>query len=312
VSGLRVERPGLARLAARGGDRLDFLDRMATNELRGLVPGRGAPTFFLERTGRVVDRVLVLERGEDALLVGSEGRGPALLAWLSRYVIADDVTLADLAPTTFVLTVLGEEAPFVLETGLGVPAAGLGPWEHRPASLAGVTVARAEDVAGRSFHVIGPAAARDAVEAALAGLGAADADAYRALRIEAGVPAFGEDFTERTIPLETRQADHISFTKGCYVGQEVVARLHHHRRVKRALVRLSIEGAAPPAADAVLADGEDEVGVVTSATARGGRTLALGYVEAGLEAPGRRLVLREGAGRREVEVLALTPGEETA
>jgi folate-binding protein YgfZ len=257
----------------------------------------------------VVDRVLVLERGDDALLIGSADRGAPIVAWLLRHIIADDVELLDVTAETGLVTVLGASAPRVLAERFGVDAAALAPGEHRRAAapFAGVTIARAEDVGGRSFHVVAPDAEMRAVDAALAELPAAPAETYRALRIEAGVPAFGEEFTERTIPLELRAKDAISFTKGCYVGQEVIARLHNFRRVKRALVRLRVEGDAPPAPGAELLDGEEPVGSVASATSAGGAAVALGFVSVGREQPGRRLTLRDGGVRREVEVLPLTP-----
>lgn len=308
TGGVRRDAPAPTLVVAGGADRKGFLDRMATNDLKTLAPGRGAPTFFLERTGRVVDRVLVLERGDDAWLIGSPGRAAALLEWLSKHVIADDVSLTDVGAETALVTVCGPAASGLLATRLGVDAVALTPWEYRTTSaLGGATVVRAEDVGGESYHLVTSREALPALHAALAELPALSEDEWRALRIEAGVPAFGEDYGERTVPLETRQMDHFSFTKGCYVGQEVIARLHNYKRVKRALVRLRIEGGEVPAPGATLAEGDREIGAVTSAAARGGVTWALAYVDAGRGTPGVRLTLRDGDARRVVEVLSLTP-----
>ena len=308
LDGARLERPALARIVARGADRKDFLDRMATNDLARLAPGQGAPTFLLERTGRVVDRLLVLERGEDALLIGSEGRAPAILSWLAKHVIADDVVLEDVGGETMLVTVLGTRAADVLTKRLGVQAASLAFGDHRQAPpFAGTLVVRAEDVGGRSFHVVAPRESSVAVTEALAELPAVSEATYRALRIAAGVPTFGEEFSERTIPLELRSAGHISFTKGCYVGQEVIARLHNFRRVKRALVRLRVDGDEPPPAGAQLFDGEQMAGQVASAASTGGDAIALAFVDVGGETPGRHLVVRDGARRRDAEILTLTP-----
>ncbi|MFN8177115.1 MAG: hypothetical protein U0167_04275 [bacterium] len=307
AAGGRIER-GLSRILARGTERRDFLDRMATNDLARLAPGQGAPTFLLERTGRVVDRLLVLERGQEALLLGSAGRGAAALEWLAKYVIADDVTLRDVGEETGLVTVLGKAAPEVLKRRFGVAAAELAPWDHRSGSppFEETLVVRAEDVGGKSFHVIAPRASMPAVEAALAELPVVSEPTYRALRIEAGVPAFGEEFTERSIPLELRALDHISFTKGCYVGQEVIARLHNFHRVKRALARVQIEG-PPPSAGAELREGDEVVGSVASAAALAGATFALAFVEQGRQTPGRALVVQDGAERSAARVLTLTP-----
>jgi folate-binding protein YgfZ len=304
----RIDRSGLARLVVRGADRRDFLNRMATSDLAALRTGQGAPAFFLERTGRVIDRVVALDRGEDLLLIGSAGRAGALAEWLTKYVIADDVEVTDVTAVTMHVTVLGAAAAEVLEAKLGVKAAGLARWEHCPApAFPGATIVRAEYVGGRSFHVIAPAPARAALDAALAALPWLDEDAYRAQRVEAGVPEWGAEFGDRTIPLEMRQTEAISFTKGCYVGQEVVARLHNHKRVKRSLVRMRVSGGATPSPDAVILDADRDVGHLTSVAPFAADLLALGYVDVGLEAPGRHLTLRDGASVRDVEILTLTP-----
>lgn len=303
----RFDHSARARLRVRGADRRDFLDRMATNALGSLAAGDGAPTFFLERTGRIVDRALVLERGEETWLLGSAGRGEALREWLARHVIADDVAIDDVTGDTVQFTVCGPGAAAVLDGGLGVAAAGLAPWGHAAASLDGAFVARDADAFGPSFEVVAPFAARSPVEAALASAAPSTAEAWDALRIAAGIPVFGREFSDRTIPLELRRTDHISFTKGCYVGQEVVARLHHHHRVKRTLVRLRIDGAAPPPPDAPLLREEEEVGRVTSAVAIAGGVIGLGLVDsAALDAA---LSVRDGASRLSVHVQALEAAE---
>jgi folate-binding protein YgfZ len=306
----RFARNALARVVVGGTERRDFLQRLVTNDVSRLTNGRGAPTLLLERTGRVVDRVIVADRGDDFLLVGSAGRAAAVVAWISKYVIADDVTVEDVGPRTRLVTVVGPRGAEAIRAGLGVAAAELGPWEHRRGAAGGepVLVLRAEDVGGASFHVVGSPAAIDATTSALESVPAADESAWEALRIAAGVPAFGAEFDERTIPLETRMADAISFGKGCYVGQEVIARLHNQDRVKRALVRMRIDARDAPAPGAPVLAGDEEVGVVTSSARGPDGPIALGYVRAGREAPGTRLV----AGGAPAEVLTLTPAGDPA
>lgn len=304
----RLDRGACACLVARGADRKDFLNRMATNDLIALEPGRAAPTFFLERTGRVVDRVVVLEDGEQTMLLGSAGRSAALTPWLEKHIIADEVAIADVTATTSQWLVLGDGAMDAIRASLGFATAALGRWDHFEAegALAGVRVARVEDVGGPTFRVVAARAHDPPLEELLGHLPELGEDEWRARRVEAGVPEFGAEFTERTIPLETRQIDHFSFTKGCYVGQEVVARLHNYKRVKRALVRLRIAGGDVPPPKSPLFDGEREVGAVTSAAMAEGAVFALGYVEAGLEQPGRRLALRHRDSAHDAEVLTLT------
>jgi folate-binding protein YgfZ len=310
TDGARFERNALARVVVGGSERRDFLQRLVTNDVSGLAEGRALPTLLLERTGRVVDRVIVVDRGTDFLLVASAGRATAVIEWIEKYVIADDVTVEDVGERTGLLTVVGDRGAEELSASLRVAAAELGPWEARPGDAGGETVLvlRAEDVGGRSFHVVGPRTAVDAAATALSALPAGDEARWNALRIEAGVPAFGAEFDDRTIPLETRMADAISFTKGCYVGQEVIARLHNQDRVKRALVRLRIEAGDPPAAGADVLLRDEKIGSVTSVAAAEAGFLALAYVRAGHETPGTRVV----AGGAPAEILTLTPAGDPA
>lgn len=310
TEGLRFDRSALSRVVVGGGERRDFLQRLVTNDVSGLREGRAVPTLLLERTGRVVDRVIVADRGDDFLLVGSAGRSAPVVAWIEKYVIADDVTVEDVGARTALVSVVGDGGAEAIAASLGVPAPELAPWEFRSgrAGGEGCMVLRAEDVGGRSFHVIGPRGSVEAAWTALGALSEGDEARWDALRIEAGVPAFGAEFDDRTVPLETRMTDAISFTKGCYVGQEVIARLHNHRRVKRALVRMRIEAADAPAPGAELSARDEKVGHVTSAALGTKGPVALGYVKAGHESPGTRLV----AGGAPAEVLTLTPAGEPA
>jgi aminomethyltransferase len=304
----RIDRSDLARVVVGGPERRDFLQRLVTNDVSGLSVGRGVPTLLLERTGRVVDRVIVADRGDDFLLVGSSGRGPDVAGWFEKYIIADDVTCTDVAGESRLLTVCGPRAVEMIEVELGVAAGGFAPWEHRALEGKVVRLMRAENVGGKSFHLIGPPAAVAAVEEVLAELPRADAARWHELRVAAGVPAFGTEFDEGTVPLEARMTDAISFTKGCYVGQEVIARVNRYDRVKRALVRLRIEAADPPAPGDELLDGDEKVGVVTSAARDEAGSLALGYVAVGRESPGTRLSVAGAV----AEVLSLTPDGDPA
>lgn len=310
VRSARFDRSDLARVVVRGPDASDFLHRLATNDIASLSAGQGTVTLLLERTGRVVDRLLVSDRGGEFLLVGSAGRGPAVRDWIEKYIIAEDVSAEDVGSDTRLFTVLGAEAPGVLARSFGV--SDLAPWAHRTVEHAGseVTVIRAEEVGGASFHVLAAEGGAAQVLEALGELPEGTPSEYRALCVRSGVPGFGTEFTERTIPLEAGMIDAISFTKGCYIGQEVIARLHNHDRVKRALVRLRVEGAGAPAEGAKLVEGGDEVGVITSAAAFDDAVYALGYVRSGREAPGGRLAVDDHGTAREAEVLSLTPAGE--
>ncbi|GJM44711.1 MAG: glycine cleavage system protein T [Gemmatimonadota bacterium] len=273
-----LERAGAARVSVSGPDARDFLQRMITADVKSLATGQGTPSFLLERAGRVVDRVIVVDRETDFLLFGNDGREDAVVEWLEKYVIADDVQVRRLSGDTAAFTVLGSDWSVDSLPG----REGLEPWcAALGAGPAGPRVCiRAEDLDGPSYHVLIPAAERDAFRAALAPLPELDDSRFQALRLIHGVPRFGHEYTERTIPLETGMLDAISFTKGCYVGQEVIARLHHQKRVKRALIHLRLDGPAVPEAGAEVMAGERSVGKITEAVAGPDHVAAFAYVAA--------------------------------
>ncbi|HMB69259.1 MAG TPA: hypothetical protein VKU85_08095, partial [bacterium] len=229
---LRIERPAVARVALSGEDARDFLHRITSNDTAGLADGEGCATLLLERTGRFVDRLIACECGDHRLLIGSPGRGEAVRAFLEKYVIADDVEIRGLEESHRLVTVLGAGAAEALREALGAELGEMPRFHHRAVpGEEDARVVRAEDVGGAAYHVL--FSPGGAVADALAAIPEADAAVWRKRRIAAGVPEFGEEYGDRTVSLETRMFDAIDLKKGCFVGQEVVARLHNYNRVKR-------------------------------------------------------------------------------
>lgn len=306
--GARFDRSFRPRLRVSGDDHRDFLHRMSTADMTAIEAGGGTPTLFLERTGRLVDRLAALAFEDGMLLVGSQGRGAFSRDWIERFVITERVHVLDVTDETFLITVLGPRAPAVLQDAFGVDVGGWALWTHAPAALddGQIVVARAENVGGRSYFVIGPSSLAVAAWNALGELPAAGEETFRTLRIEAGVPAFGEEYTDRSIPLETRMHDAISFTKGCYLGQEVIARLHNYKRVKRWLVRLAISGTELPGDDATIREGETDIGTITSAVSTPDGVIALGFVDRD-RADAETVMVHDGTTSRAARILPLTP-----
>ncbi len=309
-------------LVLTGSDAASLVQRMITNDFEELEPGRGALAYFLERSGRLVDRVLVLagagaDSGASAdaaataaagaeispdrdalLLLGSGGRAPALAEWIRRHVITEDVDVEDATDRLGLLSVVGPDAAAIMTGAFGDGAADLAPYEHFVAEsgAARVRVIRAENMGGRCYHLIAPTEEHPALRDRLSDLPVGGEGEWTAARVVAGVPEWGAELDERTMPLELGEDTAISFTKGCYIGQEVVARLHRTGRSKHALVRAAVTGDAPPAPGAILtgADPPSGVGRVTSAAAGpvGGFVL-LARVRSEHAAPGTSLVLRD-------------------
>lgn len=275
------------QIAVAGKDRASYLQGLLTNDIQALTPGTGCYSAWLTPQGRMLTDLHVLESGDMILLDVPADQVQSTLQRLDQFLFSEDVQLADLAGSLRGVWLHGPRAAAVIErviTGLS----GVAEWpeyHNARAEFAGTAavIARVNQLAVPGFCLyIAPAQEAVLLER-LAEAGAVQVDdaTIQTARIEAGYPLFGVDMTEDTIPLEAGiEQRAISFTKGCYVGQEVVIRVLHRGqgRVAKKLVGLQIDGAVPTAG-AKLVAGTREVGVVTSA-ARSPRhgAIALGYL----------------------------------
>jgi hypothetical protein len=283
----------LTRLVATGPDYLGLLQRLSTGDVASLEPGGGRPTVLTSSKGRIVERLFVHRRGErEVLTVAGTAAGPRVLKHLSRFTFAEKTGLTDATDDTFQFLVVGPRASAALErVGLGRPD----PFSLVTGRLDGtrVEVLGHDGLSAEGLSIVGPVGAAPGVWTTLAS-GIADAggrtagsEPLEARRVLRGLPAAGRELTEDRNPLEAGLWDAVSFDKGCYVGQEVVARLRTYDKVSRSLVGLRLPaGTAPPRAGAPLFDGDWKTGEVTSATLPPGHRapVALAYV--------RRKVLR--------------------
>lgn len=279
-----------------GEDRVSFLQGMLTNDVAALGPAAGCPALLLTIQGRVTADVRVAALA-DALLLDLDVRARAeALAALEKLIIADDVELAEAEA----LALVGLEGPGA-ERLLGA-AVDLAPYGHAEIAVAGVAlrVVRASEVRGPGFVLHVPAARVTEVWDALAGAGARPCGmaALEGRRIEVGVPRIGLDMDGTTLALEVPVGEALSETKGCYLGQEVVARGTARGHVNRRLVGLAIEGPEPPSGAPLVHDGK-EVGRLTSVGRAfgAGTVAALGFVRREHWEPGTRLAVRHGDGR---------------
>jgi len=284
----------------RGADRMRFLQGQLTADVASLDaagPRSGCYALALSPQGRIVVDLHVIARSDSIWLETAAASVPAAIARLAKYVIADDVELADRSDGVARFGIEGPRAPELLAA-----AAGSCP-ELPPESAAGLRIAGSEVLAAafgwsgeRAFQLFVPRAEEERVAAALdaaaAACGAARAgpDALEVLRVEAGIPAAGRELGEDVLPAEARLLERaVSFSKGCYTGQEVVARMESRGRVGHLLVGLAFEGALP-APGASLRAGDSRVGAVTSVVrSPSAGAIGLGFVRRGHEPPGTRL-----------------------
>lgn len=299
-----VDLTGRGALAVLGPDAADFLNGLLTNDVKGLRPGAGCHAALLTPKGRMRADLAVLRVSEEELLLDCD---PALAAplhaILSGYVPFSRSRLEDRTAETGALHVEGPSARSVLARA-GLPEPGPAPFDHLAFdSAAGAgRVVRVSRAGGEGFDLVAgrDPAARLAAPLAAAGAVPAPPAVLEAGRIEAGLPRWGAELTETTLPNEAGlERTAISYKKGCYVGQETVARIRTYGHVNRRLVALLLPiGCAAAPGDDVRA-GEEVVGSVTSAvdsSARAAR-VALAYVKKGHEEPGTALAVatKEGA-----------------
>jgi folate-binding protein YgfZ len=312
-----VDRSSRGRLMLDGADRLAYLQGLLTNDTAALTPGTGCYAAYLTAQGRMIADVRLFELG-DALLADVE---PHVLATVrdrwNMFIFSEDVRIADITPSTAQIGIYGPGAAPALAAALaGAAPAGVEPGPGTAAALEAMPpyastrrrfhghdaiVLRRDDGGVRGFDVVLPIDLKGELFGLLRDHGgvAVDAGAMEAVRIEAGVPAFGQDMNEETIPLEAGIEDRaISLTKGCYVGQEIIIRVLHRGqgRVARRLVGFTFEPGASPAAGWKVSAGEREIGTLTSATDSPalGRRIALGYVHRDFVQPGTAVTVRQG------------------
>lgn len=300
------------RLVGTGRDLLDLLHRLSTGDVEALSPGAGRPTVLTTAKGRIVERLLVLHAGpRGIILLGGPDAAPRVLAHLKRYTFAEETGLADRTAETFALALIGPRAPEAARAA-GLPE--LPPYGTATVERGGraLDVARTNGFDEHGWLVIGPLDDADAVRGDLlraarsAGGDAIGPEALEAWRILSGLPLSGRELTEDRNPLEAGLDDAVSFTKGCYVGQEVVARLNTYGKVSRALVTLELPPGLPaPRAGAKVFAGDREIGEVTSAVVPPGRraAAALAYLKLKDLPEGGSDVEVESEGRRAIAAI---------
>lgn len=293
-----IDAAAWGRLRFTGRTRLDFLHRMSTNDLLKLLPGQGAATVFLTPIARIIDRTIVYARDDDALMVTSRGNQGRVFQWLRKYIFFnDDVQIKDVTDETAMISVYGAGADQAIQRISGEDLANLPLHHWRAARLDEVEtlIARADPIGGRGYHLIVDSSSSSPIWAALLSVGITpiSESTYQVLRIEAGQSEFGRELGDEYIPLEAGLWPDVSFSKGCYTGQEIIARMESRQRLAKQMVGLRFESAV--ALPAKLFADDDAVGVATS-VAHSPRFgwIGLGYVKANHGDEGQVVESRSG------------------
>lgn len=277
-----VDRSNLGLLKFTGETRLDLIHRMSTQDVNPLRSGQGAATVLTSDIGRIIDRLLLYVVDDAVYAVTGENNADNIARYLMRFVFFnDDFHITDLSDETAVLGVYGAQAGSRLSALFGTPVEDLPRhhWQEVSWNNRTLTVHRTDPVADDGYLVMCPAADKDAVwqEMVAQGLVPAGEEAFDYLRIASGLPRFGRELTADYIPLEANLWDDVSFSKGCYIGQEIIARMESRGRLAKKLVRLRPEGWVEPGSE--ITAGTRKAGTITSIAEGPDGLRALGYVK---------------------------------
>ena len=281
-----------SKLVLTGSDRVRWLNGMVTNNSRDLAPGHGAYAFLLNPQGHILGDLYAYNRGESILVDTEQSQLAKILATFEHYIIMDDVEVQNVSDKLTGLAIDGPRSFEVLRKAeFEFPQ--LEPLQLADLSWRGITLTfvRGEGDA-QAFRIWLAPENVSRVHAALIAAGASPVgqEAQELNRIACGVPRYGQDIRERDLPQETEQTRALHFSKGCYVGQEIVERIRSRGNVHRKFTGFLIDGPLPVPGTKIQLDGKD-LGEITSAATlpaqTGEQRVALGYLRREAAAAGK-------------------------
>jgi folate-binding protein YgfZ len=283
-----------AKVALTGRDRVRWLNGMVTNNIRDLAVGNGVYAFLLNPQGHILGDLYAYNRGDSLMIDTDQSQSDKLLATFDHYIIMDDVEVANISDKLIAIGVAGPKAREVL-LAAGLEIGTLGPlqfvdlsWHNLP-----ITVVRGDNASLESYELWLPPAQLTIVRDSLQNAGATPVSsaALELLRIAAGIPRYGPDIRERDLLQETEQLRAVHFSKGCYIGQEIVERIRSRGNVHRKFTGFEVQGALPALGAKIQAEGRD-IGEITSVAslplAERERVVALGYIRREIATPGKQ------------------------
>ena len=284
-------------LRMTGADRVAVLNNFCTADVKRLALDRGTEAFITDVRGRTLGHLCAFVMADELLLIGNGRQGETIAKHIDRYIIREDAAIDDISSQMIGWLISGRQKETPINAGKLTPTPtlacqSLGEGEPTGAWFQVPWTSNVDTLIVASVEV------REAIDEWLAKLGYAscDEEAFQIARIEAGWPFFGVDGTDANLPQEIdRNAQAISFTKGCYLGQETVARLDALGQVQKKLVRLRFDGSTVPKSGTQLVDGEKAGGEIRSAiwSPTQQSVIGLGYVRRRWFDPGSQLTVAD-------------------
>ena len=291
------------RLLVSGSDAIDLLNRLSTNDLELIESGRGASTVLTTNKGRVIDLLHALRRNDDLTILTSPGTQRKVVEWIDFYTFIEDVSVEDISEsTTERLFIGGQVADLLAEHGcLRSPL---------EANLDHIRFGEEESESLVVRHDIGELPAYRVITplsrpAPDPGLSELREDEFQTLRVEQAIAAYPTEMNEGRNPLEANLKPHISFNKGCYIGQEVVARLNTYDRVQRFMCRLDLDDGAVVEPGSQIVIDDVAVGEVTTSAP----SMALAFLRKRFYEDGKRVIIEFNGKRTYATVRDIRPPE---
>jgi aminomethyltransferase len=295
-----------------GRDRVKYLNNMVSNDIKILLEGKGCYATLLTHQGRIESDLFVYALPDELRLECSPAGRARLFESLTKYIISDVVTLEDRTDSFAILSLQGPRARVTIEEIVEVSLEGMGPLDHRSLETPSgpCMVVRRDRTGYDGYDLWG--SPHDAVRwwPEWTGVRKIPPVGYLALnwlRTEAGIPWYGVDMDDKTLPMEMGLQNAISMTKGCYRGQEIVARVMHRGHLDRRLAGVAVQTELPPAPGSEVRSNGARAGEVTSAiiSPRLGKALALAVLKTAFLKPGTPVEVAEGETTHKGEVVSL-------
>ena len=300
VHGCGVYDPGgRAHIALTGTDRTRWLNGMVTNNIRDLAVGRGVYAFLLNPQGRILGDLYAYNRGDSLMVDTDQVQLEKVLQVFDKYIIMDDVEVANISDELTAIGIAGPDSRKVLSAA-GIEHLALEKLQFVSVTWqdTSLTIVRGDNESVESYELWLEPAKVSAVWEALVRARAevVHGVALEMFRIASGIPRYAHDIRERDLPQETEQARALNFSKGCYIGQEIVERIRSRGAVHRKFTGFHVDGPLPAPGTKIQAGGK-EVGETTSSatlpTAKAEIAVALGYIRREMATPGKQVAAGE-------------------
>ncbi len=295
------DRSHWGRIEVRDNDRLRFLHNQSTNDFQSLQSGQGCETVFVTSTARTIDLATAYVTDDTVLLIVSPNRCEYLLQWLDKYIFfADRVQVVNVTPDTALLTLIGPDSDRLIRQLGGAELIGQPNGTHILTEQQ-IRMGVGTDLALHGYNIICPVAEKTQLWEKILSAGATvmDETAWESLRIIQGRPVPDQELTEDYNPLEVGLWQTVSFTKGCYIGQETIARLNTYKGVKTFLWGIKLDTPVSVPSDIYVA--EEKVGKLTSLTVTPDGYFGLAYIRSKVSGVG----LKVSIGNIPAEVVAV-------